>query len=69
MNLTRGLSWLTSLGSRKAQPTVGHEPADMGTAFGLDASLADAFGPDEPEAGSVSTEARTVDRLNRRSVI
>ena len=69
MDLTRGLSWLTSLGSRKAGPTVGHEPADMGTAFGLDASLAEAFDAELPEAGSVSTEAPTVDRLNRRSVI
>ena len=68
MDLPRGLSWLTSLGSRKSEPTVGHEPADMGTAFGLDASFADGFDAANPEAGS-ATEAPTVDRLNRRSVI
>ena len=69
MDMTRGLSWLASLASRKAAPASGHEPADMGTAFGLDASFA---GEDEstlPEADGVATDAPLPDRLNGRSVI
>ena len=69
MDMTRGLSWLSSLTSRKAAPAAGHEPADMGTAFGLDASFADDEESARPEAGAVSTDAPLPDRLNRRSVI
>ena len=69
MDMTRGLSWLSSLASRKAGPAAGHEPADMGTAFGLDASFADDGEAIRPEAGAVSSDALPPDRLNRRSVI
>ncbi len=69
MDMTRGLSWLASLASRKAAPAAGHEPADMGTAFGLDASFADEDEPTRPEADGVATDAPLPDRLNRRSVI
>ena len=69
MDMTRGLSWLSSLASRKAGPAAGHEPADMGTAFGLDASFADEAESTRPEADGVATDAPPPDRLNRRSVI
>ena len=69
MNMTRGLSWLSSLSSRKREPNAGHEPADMGTAFGLDASLADEIDPPGGPADSVCIEVPPIDRLNRRSVI
>ncbi len=69
MDMTRGLSWLASLASRKAGPAAGHEPADMGTAFGLDASFAHEDESTRPEADGVANDAPLADRLNRRSVI
>lgn len=45
MNLLSGLNWLTSRASRRAAAhDNGIDPADMGTAFGLDASM----GPETP---------------------
>lgn len=59
------LPWWWSMGFRK--PTPDRDYADMGTAFGLDAS----FGPVEPleAAPTVDDEEPPPDRLNRRSVI
>ena len=37
MNLFAGARWLLTLGSRRANRRHGSDPADMGTAFGLDA--------------------------------
>jgi hypothetical protein len=37
MNLFAGARWLLTLGSRRANRRRGSDPADMGTAFGLDA--------------------------------
>ena len=37
MNLLAGARWLLTLGSRRASRRRGNDPADMGTAFGLDA--------------------------------
>jgi len=37
MNLVAGARWLLSLTSRRAIGRRGSDPADMGTAFGLDA--------------------------------
>jgi hypothetical protein len=39
MNLIPGLTWLTSMASRRASATAADtpDPAGMGTAFGLDA--------------------------------
>lgn len=37
MNLIAGARWLFALASRRAAPRRGTDPADMGTAFGLDA--------------------------------
>ena len=69
MDMTRGLSWLSSLASRKVGPAAGHEPADMGTAFGLDASFADEGEPVYLGVNGVATDVALQDRLNRRSVI
>lgn len=44
MNWANGLTWLSALKARRASRHVrGPDPAEMGTAFGLDAS----FGPVE----------------------
>ena len=37
MNLIAGARWLLALTSRRAARRRGSDPADMGTAFGLDA--------------------------------
>ena len=37
MKLLAGARWLLTLGSRRESRRRGSEPADMGTAFGLDA--------------------------------
>ncbi|MEO8151782.1 MAG: hypothetical protein ABI605_01845 [Rhizobacter sp.] len=69
MNLLPGLTWLTAMATRRApQGDDEPDPADMGTAFGLDASMA----PEEPdarhatEASRPSVAAPPTDRLIRR---
>jgi len=59
--------WWSSMGFRKAEAAPDTDYADMGTAFGLDASL----GPveDVAEVKPVGDEGPSTDRLNRRSVI
>jgi hypothetical protein len=58
--------WWSSMGFRRAEPIPDTDYADMGTAFGLDASLGPAEDMDAKPAGD---EGPSTDRLNRRSVI
>jgi hypothetical protein len=71
MNLFAGARWLLSLGSRRASRRRGSDPADMGTAFGLDASTTL-----EPETlgesllgDDVAQPSRLELRLHRRSTL
>ena len=69
MNWTTGISWLTSLRSAQSPPFDPNDPADMGTAFGLDASLApddSDFADPAPRAPS-RAELPWESRLVRRS--
>lgn len=65
MNLFSGLNWLTSMAPRRA---VVHDdapdPADMGTAFGLDASMAE-----EPPAPDKSRAAKGSPPLNNDRLV
>jgi hypothetical protein len=66
MNKVPNIPWWSSVGSRKPEPAPDTDYADMGTAFGLDASMSprEELPPAEPgDAGP------SIDRLNRRSVI
>jgi hypothetical protein len=45
MNLVPRFSWLAKLGWRLPRAAARPDFADMGTAFGLDASLASSFAP------------------------
>jgi len=61
MNLLPGLTWLTSIASRRAQANEDRpDPADMGTAFGLDASM-----PPEPAAKSSKRQLTPQPPTNR----
>ena len=67
MSWSTSLSWLAAL--RPHAPAIDDaDPADMGTAFGLDASF-DAIGPDAPcEAPAASGAALPWEhRLTRRT--
>jgi hypothetical protein len=59
--------WWAAIGLRRAEPAPDTDYADMGTAFGLDASMKlpdrDAAQPLTGDAGPAT------DRLNRRSVL
>jgi hypothetical protein len=59
--------WWSALVLRRSAPAEDTDYADMGTAFGLDASL----GPTEAEAEAPKPgdAGPSTDRLNRRSVI
>ncbi len=70
MNWAKGISWLSALTPRQADGHAGEiDPADMGTAFGLDASFAAAadyplmLSSDPAAPGSFPWEHR----LTRRS--
>ena len=69
MNWSDGLSWLAALQARRAQARSGElDRADMGTAFGLDAS----FGPVDAEmaaarSGPAPATPPWEHRLTRRS--
>ncbi len=70
MNKVSRLSWWSKVGSRKATPADDDDFADMGTAFGLDASMA----AEEEIRAAAPTDAdaelpKPNDRLNGRSVI
>ena len=66
MNKVPNQAWWSSMGFRKPEPAHEDDFADMGTAFGLDASMGPAA---EPEAKDATPRDPFNDRLNRRSVI
>ena len=71
MNLFAGARWLLSLGSRRASRRQGSDPADMGTAFGLDAIT--ILEPESVSASELSDDAHRPSRfelrLHRRSTL
>ena len=67
MNKQPNIPWWASMGFRKPDAPVDTEYADMGTAFGLDASMGPPKDTDAPPAGGDA--GPSTDRLNRRSVI
>ncbi len=70
MNFLAGARWLLTLGSRRANRRHGSDPADMGTAFGLDAitTLLEPEALGESAAGAdASHPSRFELRLHRRS--
>jgi len=69
MNWSAGLSWLTVLGAPHRSDAADTDCADMGTAFGLDASLGTPTMPETAlDASSSSTSAAPWEsRLVRRS--
>lgn len=66
MNKVSNQAWWSTMGFHKPEPARETDYADMGTAFGLDASMAPA-----PEADNRDKAARDPfnDRLNRRSAL
>jgi hypothetical protein len=66
MNLLPGLNWLTAITWRRASAADGHgpDPADMGTAFGLDASMEPEPVQSAPRPATAPPEHN--DRLIRR---
>ena len=72
MNLLAGARWLLTLGSRRASRPTGSDPADMGTAFGLDA-ITTTFEPETPSESRLRDDAarpsRFELRLHRRSTL
>lgn len=58
--------WWSAMRFRKTEPTPDTDYADMGTAFGLDASIDPVQDSDEKPPGDAGP---STDRLNRRSVI
>ncbi len=80
MRMMRGFPWTAEKGAKQKHSThsSGQDPADMGTAFGLEASLeaeADQAGFNPMHAAGAEGRATSdlphgmTDRLNRRSVI
>ena len=69
MNLFAGARWLMSLRSRRASRRHGSDPADMGTAFGLDAIT--TIQPESPAELAARERAappsRIALRVHRRS--
>ena len=71
MNLFAGARWLLTLGSRRASCRHGRDPADMGTAFGLDAITLlepDALGESQLR-DDAARPSRFELRLHRRSTL
>jgi hypothetical protein len=71
MNLFAGVRWLLTLGSRRANRRHGSDPADMGTAFGLDAITTlepETVGESQLNADS-PRPSRFELRLRRRSTL
>jgi hypothetical protein len=68
MSWSTGLSWLAALRPPAHSATDGADPADMGTAFGLDASF-DAVGRGEPSPPPATAESPVPweHRLTRRT--
>ncbi|GEM_PF-4982059 len=66
MNKVPSQPWWSSMGLVKPETDHDEDFADMGTAFGLDASLAPASAAAPSES---DPQQRFTDRLNGRSVI
>jgi hypothetical protein len=67
MNWSTGFSWLAALKPSLASASGDADPADMGTAFGLDASF-DALGPDDAAVAPAATSPLPWEhRLTRRT--
>jgi hypothetical protein len=56
MDWSTGLSWLAALKARRDERFVHTDLADMGTAYGLEASMLPAVDP-QPEAPATPAEA------------
>ena len=71
MNLMAGARWLLALTTRRATQRHGSDPADMGTAFGLDAitTLEPQSLDDAPEGAAAAKPSRLELRLHRRSTL
>lgn len=72
MNLIAGVRWLLALTTRRAVQRRGSDPADMGTAFGLDAiTTIEPASLDEAQRreASETTPSRLELRLHRRSTL
>lgn len=72
MNLFAGARWLLTLGSRRASRRHGSDPADMGTAFGLDAittTLEPESLGESPQGADAPGPSRFELRLHRRSTL
>ena len=68
MNWSAGLSWLTALGAPRRSEAADTDCADMGTAFGLDASLGTPTMPETALDASAPTSVTPWEsRLVRRS--
>ena len=71
MNFLAGARWLLTLGSRRANRRHGSDPADMGTAFGLDAIT--TLEPESLGESQLRTDSprpsRFELRLHRRSTL
>ena len=69
MKLFAGARWLMSLTSRRASRRHGSDPADMGTAFGLDAitTLEPESPGDAEQRDAAPKPTRFELRLHRRS--
>jgi hypothetical protein len=69
MNLIAGVRWLLALPSRRAPAPRGAEPADMGTAFGLDAitTLVPEWAIEERERDAALKASPFEHRLHRRN--
>ena len=70
MNWSTSLSWLSALKDSHAPPLEEADPADMGTAFGLDASFSAPADPAPAELPAAEPHAATPawdSRLIRRS--
>ncbi len=71
MNLMAGARWLLALTTRRATRRHGSDPADMGTAFGLDAitTLEPQTLGDSPEREAAAAPNRFELRSRRRSTL
>ena len=67
MNWSSGLSWLTTRAARREGRFDDTDRADMGTAFGLDASLEPPASEPPAQASQAAPEASWQRRLVRRS--
>jgi hypothetical protein len=67
MNLLPGLNWFRSMATRRdaATPTA-PDPGDMGTAFGLDASMEELPRDTPPETPPLQADSLWNRRLVRR---